>query len=787
MGKNKHKHRNNPPPVVPTKSSPQTVGAAPSPFQPATPVEAARQIDMISSQADSLMTEDDLNNPPALPATPAVSEIDLPGLWKKAHEAKELFERAKTRADDAELSAQQREKTAKEVADAVHKREEELRLQKEEHRKIQREFDERKMTLDRREKELVQAEEKLKEREIDAEAGFLQQRRQALAKLDEEAKGLAQQITDHHQSYLESIKKYESELREIRAKELAGIEEGTQQLQLEKQSVARLKREAEWAKQEAEEIKANWVARVEEKVLQVVAERESRLQSALARCKDLGDQLSRYEETERVASGKTREQLLSELSAVRDHNAKLVSELARKPGDDQVAQLRNLESEKETLLSDMGRLRQENQTLQIQLGKLSIGVAEMQNLRDQKSAWESRERALRACVEDLQRELGELVDKSKAQGVFPSLTAMDDNPELQTPPERGRERITSLKTFVEEIRNRIGLEKLFYRDEDVRAFLAGLATSRLHLLQGISGTGKTSLPRAFARAIGARSEIVEVQSGWRDRNDLLGYYNAFERRYYESEFLQALYRAQQPQYSNNPCLIVLDEMNLSHPEHYFADFLSALEQRPNDQRISLLTAKVDGAPRLLEEFRWLRIPPNVWFIGTANHDETTKDFADKTYDRSHVMEFPRHPEAFTATPQNSPVPVTMGALEQAFQKAKETHGEVTIRAKSFFESSLAITLAKLGIGWGNRLERQMESFIPVVVASGGSLGEAVDHLVATKLLRKLRGRFDIGANQLKEFQEHMIKSWDALEKNQLPEKCCDLLERETKRLSGGSA
>ena len=787
MGKNKHKHRNNAPSLEPTKSSPQTLGAAPSPSQPTTPVEAATQISAISSQADSLMTEDDLNNPPALPAPPAASEIDLPGLWRKAHEAKEMFERAKSRADDAELSAQQREKTAKEMGDAVHKREEELRLQKEEQRKIQREIDERKMTLDRREKEIVQAEEKLKEREIDAEAGFLQQRRQALAKFDEEAKGLAQQITDHHQSYLEGIKKYETELREIRARELAGIEEGTQQLQLEKQLVARLKREAEWAKQEAEEIKANWVARVEEKVVEVVAERESRLQSALARCKDLGDQLSRYEETERVAAGKTREQLLSELNAVRDHNAKLVSELARKPGDDQVAQLRNLESEKETLVSDMGRLRQENQTLQVQLGKLSIGVAEMQNLRDQKSAWESRERALRACVEDLQRELGELVDKSKAQRVFPSLTAMDDNPELQTTPERGRERITSLKTFVEEIRNRIGLEKLFYREEDVRAFLAGLATSRLHLLQGISGTGKTSLPRAFARAIGARSEIVEVQSGWRDRNDLLGYYNAFERRYYESEFLQALYRAQQPQYSNNPCLIVLDEMNLSHPEHYFADFLSALEQRPNDQRISLLTAKVDGAPRLLEEFRWLRIPPNVWFIGTANHDETTKDFADKTYDRSHVMEFPRHPKAFTATPQNSPVPVTMGALEQAFQKAKETHGEATIRAKSFLESSLAITLAKLGIGWGNRLERQMESFIPVVVASGGSLGEAVDHLVATKLLRKLRGRFDIGANQLKEFQEHLIKSWDALEKNQLPEKCCDLLERETKRLSGGSA
>ena len=115
-----------------------------------------------------------------------------------------------------------------------------------------------------------------------------------------------------------------------------------------------------------------------------------------------------------------------------------------------------------------------------------------------------------------------------------------------------REKLPPLKDLVEEIRNRIGERKLYYRDKDVRAFLAGLATSRLHLLQGISGTGKTSLPREFARAIGATSAIVEVQSGWRDRNDLLGYYNAFEKRYYESEFLQALYRAQQPQYRHLP-------------------------------------------------------------------------------------------------------------------------------------------------------------------------------------------------------------------------------------------
>jgi MoxR-like ATPase len=447
--------------------------------------------------------------------------------------------------------------------------------------------------------------------------------------------------------------------------------------------------------------------------------------------------------------------------------------------------LSGLQRERESLLSDLGRLRQENQSLQVQLGKLSIGVAEMQNLRDQRSAWESRERALRACVDELQRDLGELVDKSKAQRVFPSLTAMDDDSEHQALPEYPREKLPALKELAKEIQDRIAGEKLFYGEKDIRAFLAGLATSRLHLLQGISGTGKTSLPLAFAKAIGAASALIEVQSGWRDRNDLLGYYNAFERRFYESEFLQALYRAQLPHHDSLPFFVVLDEMNLSHPEHYFADFLSALEQKPERQRISLLTAKVEGTPRLLEEGRWLRIPQNVWFIGTANHDETTKDFASKTYDRSHVMEFPRHPAAFSPKSYNRPMPITAKALEDAFAKAGHTHRESSARAKGFLNKSLSEKLAKLGLGWGNRLERQIDRFVPVMMESGGTLGEAADHLVATKLLRKLRGRFDLGPKQLGNFQDHLLNAWKEIDGNGFPEKCADLLTVEIKRLGGG--
>jgi 5-methylcytosine-specific restriction endonuclease McrBC GTP-binding regulatory subunit McrB len=113
-----------------------------------------------------------------------------------------------------------------------------------------------------------------------------------------------------------------------------------------------------------------------------------------------------------------------------------------------------------------------------------------------------------------------------------------------------------------------------------------------------------------------------------------------KKRFNETEFLQALYRAQCPSYAERVYIIVLDEMNLSHPEQYFADLLSVLEQDESQRDLKLMSASANAAPKLLKDGRILKIPANVWFIGTANHDETTKDFADKTYDRAHVMELP---------------------------------------------------------------------------------------------------------------------------------------------------
>jgi hypothetical protein len=164
-----------------------------------------------------------------------------------------------------------------------------------------------------------------------------------------------------------------------------------------------------------------------------------------------------------------------------------------------------------------------------------VAVTELEAIRDEKKALAKANDLLKAALEELKAKVDQYVERVDSQTVFPALTAIDEDEQYQEAPPALMSRFTDLKVFAGGIRQRIAqdpVRPLYYAERDVRSFLGGLAMSRLHILQGISGTGKTSLPLAFARAVGAGAQLVEVQAGWRDRQDLVGYYIAFERRYY---------------------------------------------------------------------------------------------------------------------------------------------------------------------------------------------------------------------------------------------------------------
>ncbi|MFW1480404.1 hypothetical protein ACEWA0_23475, partial [Vibrio parahaemolyticus] len=199
------------------------------------------------------------------------------------------------------------------------------------------------------------------------------------------------------------------------------------------------------------------------------------------------------------------------------------------------------------LEEELRDLKQEHDEVKQREGKYKLSVREKLELQKQKDLLEASNAALTHSIEAVKSQLDDLIEKQQSQEVFKELTLMDRKYREPVPAQP----VNSLKEFTEELQHRIARATdvdLYYDLDVLRKFMAGLALSPLHVFQGISGTGKTSLVNAFAAAVGGEVTTVPVQAGWRDRDDLIGHYNAFEKRYYEKECLQGLYKAHTPSF-----------------------------------------------------------------------------------------------------------------------------------------------------------------------------------------------------------------------------------------------
>lgn len=272
---------------------------------------------------------------------------------------------------------------------------------------------------------------------------------------------------------------------------------------------------------------------------------------------------------------------------------------------------------------------------------------------------------------------------------------------------------------------------LYYSREVVRRFVAGLAASKLLILEGISGTGKTSLPYAFSRYLDNPATIVSVQPSFRDRTELIGYFNEFSKRFNETEFLRALYEAN---YREDLSLIVLDEMNLARIEYYFAEMLSVLELPSKDEWVlDLVPTAWPGDPDKLENGK-IHVPDTVWFVGTANNDDSTFTITDKVYDRAIPIEINDRAEEFNCELQPR-CSVTCAHLEALFAAARDEHpiSDATLTKMLKLNNYLQ---TRFKLAFGNRIMKQMYDFIPVYVACGGTEIDGLDYIVARKVFKK---------------------------------------------------
>lgn len=492
-------------------------------------------------------------------------------------------------------------------------------------------------------------------------------------------------------------------------------------------------------------------------------------------------------------------EIIAEMQEFRDKYERLAAVYEKYPDDASISALEEKAQRAEKLERENSALEQERNRYREEAVAARNASKELEAVRQEVEATNALNEHL---LEELKKHKESL--ESRTGDTCPSLSKVDTETEesdFVADINRRVQRMSleSLRDIVSHVKNYAGSrnkdKRLYYTDNDIRAFLAGMAVSRLIILQGMSGTGKSSLPRIFSEAISGFNRLIPVGSSWRDRNELLGYYNDFNKKFNAKSFTIELYRSAKKRCKEIPTFIVLDEMNLARIEYYFSDFLAILQEPDHDKWLIELVAsdmrtlpmelpeevkqkmrkddptvfaiwekiersrqgdskseasdeenemltsylaqlgRLTGAKDLIDG-RKIRVTDNIWFVGTANQDESTFEISDKVYDRAQVVSLNRKgvSEGQYANAEQKYISVTDliklfdGAIN-AYKKKDEVEARL--------EELDAVLMDKFDISFGNRIVTQTVDFAAVFTAAGGSMEDALDYQISTKILRKV--------------------------------------------------
>lgn len=640
--------------------------------------------------------------------------------------AKDITDKAKLDAQEIVENASEeiKEKIESGVVDRVKELDEEVKLKKmeleEANASLVAELKVKKETLEKKSSEL---EEKLKA--VIAETAKLEEDRSSFkSSIQEEFKNELDGLIKERDTLLENISNLEKKIKTLDSanKSLSEDQEFYEE-QLAKFN--EIKHQLDELQLTLEDWKSKYKAL------------DEAYKKALEEKSTLAAQILQYGSDPQVAFNKIKE-LEEELNKYKD-------QLADCPDVEELASLREKAVRYEEALNRIKVLTTEKSKLEYENTDLKGNQSELENSR-------RIIKILELQKSELERELDRTRDmyEKRSEKIFANLSVIDN----EYPVHSFSSDVISLRELCERFRTYLQYRKdtpLYYDADKIRTFIAGFASSRLMILEGLSGTGKTWLPRAFMQFITKESTEVKaleipVQSSWKDRNDLLGFYNDFKKQYKETEFLKAIYTALHD--PNTIYLIVLDEMNLSRIEYYFADVLSVMEKPSKDWEIELISdyasldSSEDAWPKCIHHGK-IRILNNIWFIGTANKDDSTFLISDKVYDRSTVIEFMQKGSFDNNLDPNNAKPIFLNndtfnnMIEDAVKKYKEKGNYIKIM--SDLDN---MVLSYFQVTFGNRIQNQLDRFVPVYVECGGTVDEAIDIVFSKKVLRKLEDRYD---------------------------------------------
>ena len=440
-----------------------------------------------------------------------------------------------------------------------------------------------------------------------------------------------------------------------------------------------------WQKRN-DEIEESVEARLEERRKSMeIAEAEQKLE--LSRLRDAlriqSEELGGYKQYESQFGGQHPAVVLRDLNSIKDDNQQLREDLATRPTEEMRERYQALELEANTQKARADQFAQ-------RIAQNEVDVSEVADLRRKNSELSADNKSIRQIAEVNEASANAAnaeLDRLRAAYERPSDVAARYK-EIEMPHIKADQVTPPKKSEIDEMvwLNAIGNAcenfGLHFNPRILKAFHTALKTaewSPLTVLAGVSGTGKSELPRLYSYFGGLMFEPLSVQPNWDSQESMLGFFNSIDNKFDSQPVLRFLAQSQVPireSYEQRiarwrtmagtnlkldseddkdliqslqesdyngledyMCLILLDEMNLAHPELYFAEFLSKLELRRGKRGVHVpwLPVKIGaGKP----EYQ-LPLGRNVLWTGTMNQDETTKSLSDKVLDRSIIIHFPR--------------------------------------------------------------------------------------------------------------------------------------------------
>lgn len=607
-------------------------------------------------------------------------EKQAAALAEKESELKDLQQRL----NNQEQFLKQREEALAKDKQSLNARSLELEARHQEQERRQLEIEQglpalRDKFFAERDQQLAEERQTLKEQraELVAEAHKLQVEREKLAKIQEAAEGdFAEQRAELQRALQQersaAISKLHNEIQQRRESDFKALEAELQQrrdelkkredeLEQEQVSLINEKNSVRLKQVEIQQLHDSLEQNIQERTKTRLLEIEQKerqfeqdKQRLLSRIERQDALHSAFDELKKQLGDRAPEEVLRDLTAKSEELIVLREELKR-PSEE-------LEEVYDSHRTQVANLEQKNEVLQKEIRELQHDLDTQEQLEYDQERLETKYRSLEVRYDATVRNNNEL--KEELERLSPSYNNPESiekriknikRPYIQEFVPRRQEAIINELDWLEAIRSSIDDYGLHFSYRILCAFHTALKIaewSPLTVLAGVSGTGKSELPKLYSRFGGINFINVPVQPNWDSQESMLGYFNSISNSYEAQPMLNFLVQSREKLVngSDNPednyngladtvSLVLLDEMNLAHVELYFADFLSKLEQRRGAKNSELPHIDINLGSDI-DPYK-LSLGRNLLFAGTMNQDETTKSLSDKVIDRGTSIYFPR--------------------------------------------------------------------------------------------------------------------------------------------------